>query len=89
MKIILDQVYYSCLEVERDRDQHQNNFHFSSFKSTQIQTKTCTDKKRPGTRTRKATTRHPPKEIKINTIKKYFTPRRDDPEVRRERTGGG
>ena len=74
-------------EVERDRDQHQNNFHFSSFKSTQIQTKTCTDKKRPESRTRKATTRHPPKEI--NTIKKYFTPRRDDPEVRRERTGGG
>ena len=37
-------------------------------------------------RTRKVTTRHPPNEI--NSIKKYFTPRRDDPEVRRERTEG-
>ena len=74
------------LEVEREQHQ-KTNFHFSSFNSTQNQNKTCTDKKRPGSRTRKMTTRHPPKGI--NSIKKYFTPRRDDPEVRRERTGGG
>ena len=74
------------LEVEREQHQ-KTNFHFSSFKPTQNQNKTCTDNKRPGSRTRKRTTRHPPKEI--NCITKYFTPRRNDPEVRRERTGGG
>ena len=71
-----------------ERGQHQINFHFPSLKpnSTSKQ-KTCPEKKRPGFRIRKTTKRHPPNEI--NSIKNYFTPRLDDPEVRRERTGGG
>ena len=50
------------LEVERERDQRQRNtftFTSTSFKSTQ-NIKTCTDKKRPGFRTKKVMTRHLP-----------------------------
>ena len=45
-----------------------------------------TDIKRPGSRTKKLTKRHP--RNKINSTKKHFPPRRDEPEVRGERTGG-
>ena len=44
-----------------------------------------TDIKRPGSRTKKLTKRHP--RNKINSTKKHFPPRRDEPEVRGERSG--
>ena len=60
---------------------------FTFLPSNQLKIKTCTEKKRPGSRTRKRMTRHPPKEI--NSITKYFNPGWIDHEVRRERTVGG
>ena len=73
------------LEVETGQQQ-KLQFPFPSFQKTKIN-KACSDKLRPGTRNRKVTTRRPPKQI--NNIKNYFPPRRSDPEVRIERSGGG
>ena len=72
------------LEVEREGHQ---NIPFTSFKTKSKANKSCSDKG-PGFRIKKKMTRHPPNKIE-NSIKNYFTPRRNEPpEARREMTGG-
>ena len=71
------------LEVEREGHQ---NFRFTSFKTNSKPNKSCSDKG-PGRRISRKMTRPPPNKIE-NSIKNYFTPRRNEPEARRERTGG-
>ena len=59
---------------------------FLSLLSNQIKNKRKLVQMKRGIRTRNVTKRHPPKEI--DSIKNYFTPRRSEPEVKREMAEG-
>ena len=71
------------LEVEREGHQ---KFQFTSFKTKSKTNKSCSDKG-PGRRISRKMTRPPPNKIE-NSIKNHFTPRRNEPEARREISGG-